>query len=59
MNWFNLSLVGWIILIIALGIAAHLMGAPTVWIAVGVLALIGIGVIASVKSSKPGSGNPP
>jgi hypothetical protein len=52
-NWFNLSLVGWIILIIALGIAAYLLGAPPVWIAVGCLALIGIGIIASVKGSKP------
>ena len=53
MNWFNLSFVGWIVLIIALGIAAHLLGVPTVWVAVGVLAMIGIGIIASVKSSKP------
>lgn len=52
-NWFNLSLVGWVVLIIAIGIAAHLLGAPRVWIAVGVLALIGVGIIASVKSSKP------
>ncbi len=53
MNWFNLSLVGWVVLSIAIGIAAHLLGAPPVWIAVGVLALIGVGIIASVKSSKP------
>ncbi|HVR43663.1 MAG TPA: hypothetical protein VMS56_09485 [Thermoanaerobaculia bacterium] len=53
MNWFNLSLVGWIVFIIALAIGAHLMGAPPVWIGVGVIALVGIGIIASVKSSKP------
>ena len=53
LNWFNLSLVGWIVLIIALGIAAYLVGAPPVWIAVGALALIGIGIIFSVKGSKP------
>ena len=53
MNWFNLSLVGWIVLIVALAIAAYLLGAPPVWIAVGALALIGIGIITSVKSSKP------
>ncbi|MFN2443129.1 MAG: hypothetical protein ABR517_10645 [Thermoanaerobaculia bacterium] len=53
MNWFNLSLVGWVVLIIAIGIAAYLLGAPPVWIAVGALALIGLGIIASVKSSKP------
>ncbi len=53
MNWFNLSLVGWVILILAIAIAAYLLGAPPVWIAVGALALIGIGIIASVKHSKP------
>ena len=53
MNWFNLSLVGWVVLIIAVAVAAYLLGAPPVWIAVGALALIGVGIIASVKSSKP------
>jgi hypothetical protein len=52
-NWFNLSFVGWIILIVALAIAAHLLGAPVVWIAVGALALLGIGMIVSVKHSRP------
>lgn len=53
MNWFNLSLVGWIILIIALAVAAHMMHAPTVWIAIGSLALVGIAIILSVKRAKP------
>lgn len=52
-NWFNLSLIGWVILIIAGGIAAYMMHAPAIWIAIGALALLGIGVITSVKSSKP------
>jgi hypothetical protein len=52
-NWFNLSFLGWVILIVALAIAAHLMGAPAVWIAVGCLALLGVGMIVSVKHSKP------
>jgi hypothetical protein len=53
LNWFNLSFVGWIILIVALSIAAHLLGAPPVWIAVGALAFLGIGIIVSVKHSRP------
>ncbi|MEO8217920.1 MAG: hypothetical protein ABI718_12635 [Acidobacteriota bacterium] len=56
MKWFNLSLVGWIILIIAMGIAAYFVHVPVKWIGVGVLALIGIGVIVSVGKS---SGNAP
>jgi hypothetical protein len=52
-NWFNLSFLGWVILIVAVAIAAHLLGAPKVWIAVGCLALLGIGMIVSVKHSRP------
>lgn len=52
-NWFNLSFLGWVILIAALGIAAYKFGAQPVWIAIGALALLGIGIIASVKHSKP------
>lgn len=53
MNWFNLALLGWIILIAALAIAAYMMHAPPIWIAIGVLALLGIGVISAVTRSKP------
>lgn len=53
MNWFNLSLVGWVIVIVAGAIAAHRFGADPVWVAIGALALLGIGIITSVKSSKP------
>ncbi len=53
MNWFNLSFIGWVILVIALSLGAHLAGAPIIWIAIGALALIGIGMILSVKHAKP------
>lgn len=53
MNWFNLSVLGWVILIIALAIAAYMLHVPTLWIAIGTLALLGIGIIASVAKSKP------
>lgn len=53
MKWFNVALVGWIILVIALAIAAHLLGAPPVWITVGALAFIGIGVIVSANRTRP------
>ena len=52
-NWFNLSLVGWVIVIIAVGITAYMLDAPPVWIAIGALLLLGVGIITSVKSSKP------
>jgi Na+-translocating ferredoxin:NAD+ oxidoreductase RnfD subunit len=52
-NWFNLSLVGWIILIIAAVVAALQFDVPRLWVAIGALALFGIAVITSVKHSKP------
>lgn len=53
MNWFNLSVLGWVILIIALAIAAYMIHIPTLWIAIATLALLGVGIIASVAKSKP------
>jgi hypothetical protein len=52
-NWFNLSVLGWVILIAALAIAAYMLHVPTLWIAIATLALLGIGIIASVAKSKP------
>lgn len=53
MNWFNLAALGWIILIAALAIAAYKLHVSTVWIAIGALALLGIGIISAVSKSKP------
>lgn len=53
MNWFNLSFIGWVILIVAVAIAAYMLHAPVIWIAIGALALLGIGIIMSVSKSKP------
>jgi len=52
-NWFNLSIVGWLILIVALAIAAYMKHMPAIWIAIFALALLGIGIIVSVSKSKP------
>ncbi|HVT46020.1 MAG TPA: hypothetical protein VMT00_16710 [Thermoanaerobaculia bacterium] len=54
MRWFNLAFVGWLILILALAIAAYLLGAPSIWIGVGVLALIGLGLIVSANRARSG-----
>lgn len=68
---FGLYLIGFIILIIGLALGAHLAGAPTTWIAVGVICLLGIGILSAVKKTQtasrtgtrtgpgPGPGNPP
>lgn len=57
---FGVYLVGFVILIIGLAYGAHLAGLPSVWIGVGVICLIGIGILSGVKrtqGAKPG--NPP
>lgn len=53
MNWFNLAFLGWVIVIVAVGLAAYMLHAPVVWIAIGCLALLGVGIITSVSKSKP------
>ena len=54
MNFFNLAFVGWLVLVIALSIGAYLLGAKPVWIGVGALAFIGIGVIVSANKAQGG-----
>jgi hypothetical protein len=50
---FSTYLLGFIVLIIGLAIAAYLLHAPTLWIAVGVVVLIGIGIISATNRTKP------
>ena len=52
-NWFNLSFIGWLIVIIALALVAYRYEVPAFWIGVGALLLLGVGIITSVKHSKP------
>lgn len=60
---FGMYLIGFIILIIGLALGAHLAGMPSMWIAVGVICLIGIGILSAVKKTQgragtPGTGGP-
>ena len=58
---FGIYLIGFIILIIGLALGAHLAGMPTMWIAVGVICLLGIGILSAVKKTQaktgPGTGS--
>jgi len=63
MSSFTTYLVGFLIFIIGLALAAHLLGAPTTWIVVGVIVLVGIGIITATTRTKtrdvgPGPGGP-
>jgi hypothetical protein len=52
MSSFSIYLIGYIILIIGLAIAASLLNVPTLWIGVGVIVLIGIGILTGVSRTK-------
>jgi positive regulator of sigma E activity len=53
MSSFQTYLLGFIILVIGLVIAAYLLHAPPLWIAVGAIVLIGIGIITATNHTKP------
>jgi hypothetical protein len=52
MSSFAWYLIGFIILIIGLAVAASLLNVPTMWIGVGVIVLIGTGVLSGVSHTK-------
>jgi uncharacterized membrane protein YiaA len=52
MSSFGTYLIGFIILIIGLAIAAYLLNVPTMWIAVGVIVMIGLGVVMATTRGK-------
>jgi hypothetical protein len=49
---FGVYLIGFIILVIGLALGAYLAGVPPMWIAVGVICLIGIGILSAVKKTQ-------
>ena len=53
MSSFQTYLLGFIVLIIGLAIAAYLLGVDPLWIAVGAIVLIGIGIITATNNTKP------
>jgi len=52
MSSFASYLIGFIILIIGLAVAAHLMGAPTMWIVVGAIVLIGVAIMTATTRTR-------
>jgi positive regulator of sigma E activity len=52
MSSFATYLIGFIILIIGLAIAAYLLNVPSMWIIVGVIVLLGIGVLMATSRTK-------
>lgn len=59
MSSFATYLIGFIILIIGLAAAAYLLNAPAMWIGVGVIILIGMGVLMATSRTKTRDPQPP
>jgi hypothetical protein len=53
---FAVYLIGFIILVIGLALGAHLAGVSSMWIAVGVICLVGIGILSAVKKTQGRTG---
>jgi hypothetical protein len=49
---FATYLIGFVIVIIGLAIAASLLGVSTTWIAVGVIVLLGVGILTATSRTK-------
>jgi hypothetical protein len=52
MSSFSTYLIGFIVLIIGLSVAAYLLGVPSTWIAAGAIVLIGIGILTGTSRTK-------
>lgn len=53
MSSFGTYIIGFIVLIAGLAIAAFLLGVPPTWIVVGVIVLLGVGIISATSRTKP------
>jgi uncharacterized membrane protein YiaA len=53
MSSFATYLIGFIVFVIGLALAAFFLNVPTQWIVVGVVVLLGIGILMATKHEKP------
>ena len=53
MSSFATYLIGFIVIVIGLAVAAYLLNVPTTWIAVGVLIMLGVGIVMATSRTKP------
>lgn len=49
---FALYITGFLVLIVGLSWAAYLLGVPPIWIGVGVVVLLGIGILSAVTRTR-------
>ena len=51
--WLGTYLVGFLVVILGLAFAAYLLNAPPMWIAVGVIVLVGLGIVMATTRTRP------
>ena len=52
MSSFGLYIIGFIVLIVGLALAANLLGVSSTWIVIGVIVLVGIGILTGVSRTR-------
>ncbi len=50
---FGIYMVGFVVLIIGLALAANLLHVPPKWIGVGVVVMAGMGILSAVTTTRP------
>lgn len=53
MSSFATYFIGFIIVTVGLALAAYYLNVPMIWIGIGVIVLIGVGVLKATMSEKP------
>ena len=53
MSSFGTYLIGFLVVILGLAFAAYLLNAPPMWIAVGVIVMIGLGLVTATTRTRP------
>jgi len=52
MSNFSLFLIGFIVLTVGLVLGAFQLGLPTIWIAIGAVVLLGVGILSGVARTR-------
>jgi hypothetical protein len=53
MSSFATYLIGFLVVIVGAAIGAYLLNVPPMWIAVGVIILLGVGILTATSRTKP------
>jgi hypothetical protein len=52
MSSFAIYIIGFIVLVVGLALAANLIGISSTWIAIGVIVLLGMGILMGVSRTR-------